>query len=507
MDTKDQINKLYEGLKLSNVVYTISSNIASFSFLYNPNVFALDDDKKNVIRKKILEIMGADIPFNISFTKCTIDEEVLISYIYTALLNNFPAISKNLQISDITVKISGNDVTANIRLHPSIYGYATEAGRQNDVARKLEDNFTANFAVVFSEKNDGNGADFDDNEEYQNSIRVLEQKNLYNIEDAVNIIGKCDYSIASDFSAIDREMDDVVICGVIKFINKRTYKKQQTINGEKVEVEKNFYNILLTNENKSINCSVFPHKNEGSLLDEFLPGKSIAMKGNFSAYKDRLNFTANSLCLCNFSKVEHKIQYKDVNEHYHTVFPFAYEDAEQVNLLSEKEAIDMPGTYVVFDTETTGLHAEIDDELIEIGAVKVENGTITQIFSTLIKPSKSIPAEASAINHIYDDDVRDAPSVVQVIPDFYKFCHGADLVAHNIEFDIGFIKKFGSRQGYNFNHKCLDTLAIAKEKLKGLKNYKLGTICEYLGIDIGNAHRAYFDALATAKVLIKLNKN
>ncbi len=507
MDTKDKLNNLYEGLKLSNVTYTISSNIASFSFLYNPNVFVLDNDKKNVIREKMQEILGADIPFNINFTKCTIDENVLISYIFTALVNNFPAISKNLQITDISVKISGNDVTANIRLHPSIYGYATEAGRQNDVAKKLEDNFTANFSVVFSEKSDKSSADFDDNEEYQNSIRILEQKNLYNIVDVVNIIGKCDYSIASDFSTIDREMDDVVICGVIKYINKRTYKKLQTINGEKVEVEKYFYSILLVNDNKSINCSVFPHKNEDTLLDEFALGKSIAMKGRFSAYKDKLSFTAESLCLCNYSKVEHKIQYKGVNEHYHTVFPFAYEDAEQVNLLSQKEVIDMPGTYVVFDTETTGLHVEAGDELIEIGAVKVENGAITEIFSTLIKPSKSIPEDASAINHIYDEDVKDAPSVVQVIPDFYKFCDGADLVAHNIEFDIGFIKKFGARQGYNFDHKCLDTWVIAKEKLKGLRNYKLGTICEYLGIEIGNAHRAYFDALATAKVLIKLNKN
>jgi len=100
--------------------------------------------------------------------------------------------------------------------------------------------------------------------------------------------------------------------------------------------------------------------------------------------------------------------------------------------------------------------------------------------------------------------VENAPTINYVMPDFYKFCNNATLVAHNIAFDISFIHNISKKLSYNFDHEQMDTMIISRQKLPGLKNYKLGTIVEKLGVVLDNAHRAINDATATAKVFIKL---
>ena len=158
---------------------------------------------------------------------------------------------------------------------------------------------------------------------------------------------------------------------------------------------------------------------------------------------------------------------------------------------------------MVFDVETTGFEAN-KDEIIEIGACKIVNGRIDETFSTFVKPSKHIPREITELTGIDDEMVKDAPTINYVIPDFYKFCYGATLVAHKAQFDMSFIYFIANKLSYNFDNEVLDTLAMARTKLPGLKNYKLGTIVERLNILLDNAHRAIHDATATAKVFIKL---
>ena len=151
-----------------------------------------------------------------------------------------------------------------------------------------------------------------------------------------------------------------------------------------------------------------------------------------------------------------------------------------------------------------GENPRLPFEIIEIGACKVVDGRIDETFSTFIKPSKHIPREITELTGITDDMVKDAPTINYAMPDFYKFCDGATLVAHNIGFDISFIHNMSKKLSYNFYHKNMDTLQMSKDKLRGLKNYKLGTVVDRLGIVLDNAHRAINDATATAKVFIKL---
>jgi len=182
-----------------------------------------------------------------------------------------------------------------------------------------------------------------------------------------------------------------------------------------------------------------------------------------------------------------------------------YTDKE-IRLATEIAYMTFDGEYVVFDVETTGLDSA-KDEIIEIGACKIKNGKIIDVFSTFVKPNRKIPTEITELTGITDEMVADAPTINYVLPDFYKFCCGATIVAHNLTFDMGFIHNVAKRFSYNFNHNTMDTLEMARKKIGGLKNYKLGTIVDHLGIVLENAHRAVNDATATAKVFIKLMQN
>ena len=158
--------------------------------------------------------------------------------------------------------------------------------------------------------------------------------------------------------------------------------------------------------------------------------------------------------------------------------------------------------FVVFDLETTGL-SPVDSKIIEIGAVKLENGVITDRFSTFVNPGIPIPLRIEMLTHISDEMVKDAPSIESALPDFLKFVSGAVLVAHNAAFDVGFlkenVKKLGLQAG-PFTY--IDTLGIARSLLSHLSNFRLDTVAKELGVPLNNHHRAVNDAECTGEVFI-----
>jgi len=168
-----------------------------------------------------------------------------------------------------------------------------------------------------------------------------------------------------------------------------------------------------------------------------------------------------------------------------------------------------PGDYrldntpiVVLDVETTGLNTS-QDEIIEIGAVRIENGREVAEFSQLINPGKPLPEKIVEITGITSAMLRDMPKLEEVAPAFAEFIDGAVLAAHNAAFDMAFIKRLLARIGKDFDYPVLDTLALARNLYPQSKNHKLGTLCKLLDINLTNAHRAVHDARATGIMLLK----
>lgn len=156
-------------------------------------------------------------------------------------------------------------------------------------------------------------------------------------------------------------------------------------------------------------------------------------------------------------------------------------------------------TYVAFDLETTGLNVE-NDNIIEIGALKVQDGKVVERFMEFLKPDEPISPMITGITGITNEMVKDARNTEDIICDFVSFCEDYVLVGHNIMFDYKFTKKYAHQYGETFEKKGIDTLKIARKVHNNLESKSLGALCEHYQIVNNAAHRAYHDALATAKI-------
>lgn len=503
-DKLEILDKLYDGLKFKDATYTEKNNTCVMNFLYNPDLFKPNDENKKTLYNKFVELIGDYVKYDIKFINCPLDKRTIANYTYSTIMNMFPAISKNFTYDDVTVNIDNMKVNISLRLSPSAYEYAKSLNREVLIAEKLKESFLADFNVEFIKKDDEVVVEnqIEKNMELMASIKEAEEKTVYELSNVANIIGINDYTLATDFTKVKSPIENVAICGEVASVQRKTYKRNLTKNGETKEIERTFYNFSLRNEGKILYCSIFPRQADEAKGDLIEVGMSVCCYGSFREFNGKLNFTANSIARCEYKREEIKSQYKHVNEEYHTVFPKEYIDFEQADLFSVEEK-RFDGSFVVFDLETTGLDST-KDEIIEIGACKILQGKIVETFSTFVKPSRHIPKEITELTGIDDAMVKDAPSINYVLPDFYKFCYKSTMVGHNVGFDISFIYFIAKKLSYNFDNPLIDTIEMARNKLPGLKNYKLGTVVDKLNIVLDNAHRAINDATATAKVFIKL---
>ncbi len=162
------------------------------------------------------------------------------------------------------------------------------------------------------------------------------------------------------------------------------------------------------------------------------------------------------------------------------------------------------GRYIIFDLETTGL-SSATERIIEIGAVKVENGEILESFDLFVDPEKAITPEITRLTSITNEMVAGAPKEAEALEQFFRFCDGCDiLVAHNADFDMGFLRAAIRRCGREEDPVQIDTLVMARAMYPELKKHKLDTIAERLGVTQKHHHRADDDARVLAEIFLKM---
>ena len=183
--------------------------------------------------------------------------------------------------------------------------------------------------------------------------------------------------------------------------------------------------------------------------------------------------------------------------------------------------ITLPPKFVAFDLETTGL-VNTKDEIVEIGAVKftvaVEKGKVVpkliSEFNMLVNPNMMMPEEASKVNHITDDMLKDAPPVGECLKKFTAFCgQGSILIAHNAPFDVGFLRvAYSKNPQYVPGNPAIDSLVVARTILPELENHKLGYMANLfmkrgeftMKIDPAKMHRAVYDCEMLMEVFVAL---
>lgn len=179
---------------------------------------------------------------------------------------------------------------------------------------------------------------------------------------------------------------------------------------------------------------------------------------------------------------------------------YLVDDLHEIVTGRKNQGLD--GSFVVFDIETTGF-SPVYNRIIEIGAVKVERGEITERFSSFVNPDVPIPLEIEKLTGIQDETVMDAPMIEEVLPRFLEFCRDTVLVAHNASFDMSFIIENTSRLGLEREFTYVDTVGIARLLLPNQAKHKLDAVAKTLGISLENHHRAVDDAEATAEIFLK----
>ena len=178
----------------------------------------------------------------------------------------------------------------------------------------------------------------------------------------------------------------------------------------------------------------------------------------------------------------------------------AYLAPDKVSPVSFSKGQSIDTTYCVLDLETTGFSFRTE-KITEVGIMKVKNGEVIDEFSCFVNPEKPIPPRVVEVTNITDDMVKDAETIDKVMPKILEFVGDSVLVAHNADFDIGFLKYNAKNLGLSLENTYLDTLRLAKDLFPDYKKYKLGKIAENLGIKVEVAHRALDDVDTTAKVL------
>ncbi len=203
-------------------------------------------------------------------------------------------------------------------------------------------------------------------------------------------------------------------------------------------------------------------------------------------------------------------------------FPHAHDSAKKIKILYGVEAyfindvddrvavhgtMDQPldGEVVCFDLETTGLNRK-KDAIIEIGAVVLRDGQVAQTFNTFVAPGRYLNPEITQLTGINDAMLVGAPSQEEALRAFLDFAGGRPLVAHNADFDIGFVAAGCARCGIEFSATYIDTLVLAQNLLPELSKHKLDIVADHLQLPAFNHHRASDDAATAALILTKLNQ-
>lgn len=182
-------------------------------------------------------------------------------------------------------------------------------------------------------------------------------------------------------------------------------------------------------------------------------------------------------------------------------FPTFVMNFKSVNLFTPKWSSACKKSFIVLDFETTGF-SHNKDRIIEIAAIKYENGIEVDKITSLVNPLMKIPYVSTAVHHITDDMVCNAPTEEEILPQLIEFLGNSLIIGHNIPFDLRFLEAAVERNGLDdIKYNYIDTLTVSKQLFPGLPNYKLSTIAQQINLSAADLHRSEADVRVCAEII------
>ena len=524
--------------KLKSAKLSKTASLCFVEMFYKDGVI-LSPEKRKECEEILKEVMPSGFSYSFKFIKNFLTKEALVSKIKEYFSKNHPAVTFEI------ISASSEDKNVVIAFEERQEDYIKAKKIVENLKAYLKESFFVDFDIQTSKivSKEISDLPFESLVVEDVSTAVNHTIEVLNVE---CVVGDLKDNLAYYIKDKKTPGEDVVFCGNLEFIREHSYtpKKKpkddekgdkKTVSeeqknesntsesngenaeeGEKVEEEnkkeRKFFKFSVKDFSGNISCVFFANKNNYEAMTTLTQGEPLIVSGKLEEdkFNGGVSLRVKNISRCTLpEKFEEEIVWKSEPKEYRYIFPEPLVYYAQTDLFSMGEEKPVHEFFkgkeiVVFDLETTGLNVAEGEKIIEIGAVKLVDGKFTDKFMCMVDPQMKIPEKIVSLTGIRDEDVAGAHTYDQVLADFYKFTRGCILSGYNVKFDYGFLFHYGKKCGYNFDNPLLDVYELAQKGVHGTKNLKLGTVCEKLGVVLDNAHRAVYDALAAAEVLLKL---
>lgn len=523
----EETNGEFDFIKLNAVEVNITKQNIDLILLYPSDKENSINAYKDKILQSINKIFKTSAMLNVKFKKSFFDFAFFKSSLF-AFLIKYPSISNTICDGDVLCNEHSDAHLVTLQLEKSVFDYCKQEKLQSKIERFIKMNYCEDIRIELVSKDDST---FEIAEKVVVSTAklVLDEAGgrLIRPQNVEDFIGGIIYEPAIYIEDAKSEGEGVVLCGTItrlteharkaKSVEKDSDSDNTAIKIEKPNEDKKFYKFILTDISGSINCIYFPSKKTIEQFGLLKEGKQIVCKGRLQldTYKGdgSYSYSVRDISLCTIDKnLKVNRLKRKIPDEYSVIFPSPYVVTEQASLFDakEKDAVAVSKfllgkTFCVFDLETTGFSPDFD-QIIEIGAVKMIDGIITETFTSLVDPLVNIPERITTLTNICNKDVIGKPLIDDVLLDFTKFCDSTILVGHNVQFDLGFISAKGKPSGIYFDHEHYDTLNLARKYFPKLGKYKLDTLVKHFNLNNQGAHRGLNDALVTAQLFYEISK-
>lgn len=489
-----KMDSALKNLRLSSVEIDRKNKAISYNFICDETVNAQLKEKMLSVAESITLPIFKTVEITVKKISC--DSELICNEIYNYINKKYPSISIFLKTTDVSCSYKDGIVRYNVKLTADGIEYVKHNGALKRLNEYLGTRFCADFLGSTEEKQVEETISLLSDEVFESEIQKIEHRTI-RVNDVVVV-------------------DDVAVGDVALYIEDLTEKGVNTVCGKVTEITekttkngKPMFIIHIDDTTGTLSGIYFSKKSTLSKIRDITVGECIIARGTLGEYNNKPSFTFEKINRCTFPNdfVKKEKAEKTAPKRYSLIFPSPATTIKISNVFNMNETLPLElvnTQYVVFDLETTGLEL-MNNGITEIGAVKIQNGVITEQFTTLVNPQYKITAENVAITGITYDMVKDCPKIQEVIPDFMKFIEGCVLVAQNAEFDMKFIKRFAEAEEYKIKNKVMDTMVLSRKYIPELRKNDLHTLAEHFGI-VFHHHRALSDAYATAEIFIELLK-
>ena len=470
----------YKDLQLKEVVVKKREGVCTITFLYPSTLTELsEDDKKEIVAFLERSLGFEKMKLRVKFMRAFVEDRLILKAIKTFFEERYKLMYTYLHDENFNIKQTPIDVQVDIVVSERIQKFFEEHNITAELSKYLKNNFLSEFVVTLSVSNE-----FVDEVDIENVEITAKYKatKRYSVEIVKECIGKNIPTKPEYINNIKSPKAAVIVAGFLNKIERHDFIRKT---GSKAGTQGVYYTFSVEDEKGKIDCIYFCSKTNLKQMDALEDCMYMLLHGDVekSKFSGKLVLKVDKMALAN------KLEEIVIEEKPKKAYTGSVVQVEKLESLSQDNMFGKQVEYddeikgksiVVFDLETTGFD-RYNDQIIDIGAVKIVGGVIKEKFASLVKPTIRISNEISNLTNITNAMVENAPPIEPVLIDFYNFSKGCALCGHNmIGFDFPFVKRYEDALDIEFDNELLDTYKIAIKKGVRSRNFKLGTLCEYL---------------------------